>query len=141
MKNNQSKSLLSRGQIKESLKQSIEKLNPLSMIKNPIMFTVEVATAVMLLVTFYSIFDASVGSFGYNLVVFFVLLLTLLFANFAEAIAEARGKAQTDALRKTRCDTPARILVGDKTEIVNSSQLKKGDVFLCEAGDLIPSDG
>lgn len=141
MKNNQSKSLFSRGQIKESLKQSIEKLNPLSMIKNPIMFTVEVATAVMLLVTFYSIFDASVGSFGYNLVVFFVLLLTLLFANFAEAIAEARGKAQTDALRKTRCDTPARILVGDKTEIVNSSQLKKGDVFLCEAGDLIPSDG
>lgn len=82
------------------------------------------------------------GSFGYNIVVFIVLFLTLLFANFAEAIAEARGKAQADSLRKTREETPAkRVEAGGKITTVSSSQLKKGDIFICEAGDTIPSDG
>lgn len=78
------------------------------MIKNPIMFTVEVSTVIMLLVTGYSLFDASQGSFGYNLSVFIILFITLLFANFAEAIAEARGKAQADSLRKTRERNPGK---------------------------------
>ena len=105
------------------------------------MFTVEVATVVMLLVTLYSIVNSSQGSFAYNIAVFIILFVTLLFANFAEAIAEARGKAQADSLRKTREETPAKKVEGNKIVTVSSSQLKKGDVFVCEAGDVIPSDG
>jgi len=141
MKKNESASLFQKEQVMESLKQSFVKLNPRIMIKNPIMFTVEVSTFTMLLVTLYSMGNASQGSFGYNLFVFIMLLLTLLFANFAEAIAEARGKAQTDSLRKTREDTPAKKIVNGKVVIVSSSALKKGDIFICEAGDTIPSDG
>ncbi len=73
--------------------------------------------------------------------VFIVLFLTVLFANFAEAIAEARGKAQAESLRKTREDTPAKVLRNGKQEMVSSSVLKKGDVFICETGDIIPMDG
>src|SRR6201999_1864026 len=87
------------------------------------------------------------GSFGYNFSIFIILLLTVLFANFAEAIAEARGKAQADSLRKTREDTPAKkvfavgeIYVGE-VKVVPSSQLRKGDFFIAEAGDTIPMDG
>lgn len=69
--------------------------------------------------------------------VFLILFVTLLFANFAEAIAEARGKAQADSLRKTREETPAKLVIGDKVQTVSSSKLKKGDVFVCEAGDTI----
>ena len=94
MKDNKSASLFPKEQVIESLKQSFVKLNPRMMIKNPIMFTVEVATVVMLLVTLYSIVNSSQGSFAYNIAVFIILFVTLLFANFAEAIAEARGKAQ-----------------------------------------------
>ena len=141
MKDNKSASLFQKEQVIESLKQSFVKLNPRMMIKNPIMFTVEVATAVMFFVTLYSIVNASQGSFGYNIAVFVILFVTLLFANFAEAIAEARGKAQADSLRKTREETPAKKVEGNKIITVSSSQLKKGDVFVCEAGDVIPSDG
>jgi K+-transporting ATPase, B subunit len=114
------------------------------MFRNPIMFIVEVVTFVMLVVTVWSATggDTAQGSFGYNILVFIVLFLTLLFANFAEAIAEARGKAQADSLRKTREETPAkRVEAGGKITTVSSSQLKKGDIFICEAGDTIPSDG
>ncbi|WP_321334660.1 potassium-transporting ATPase subunit KdpB [uncultured Bacteroides sp.] len=141
MKDNKSASLFPKKQVIESFKQSFVKLDPRAMIKNPIMFTVEVATLVMLPVMLYSISNSSQGSFGYNFVVFLVLFITLLFANFAEAIAEARGKAQADSLRKTREETPARLVNGDDMQIVSSSQLKKGNVFVCEAGDLIPADG
>ncbi|MBD9076552.1 MAG: K(+)-transporting ATPase subunit B [Clostridium sp.] len=141
MKDNKSASLFPKEQVIESLKQSFVKLNPRMMIKNPIMFTVEVATVVMLLVTLYSIVNSSQGSFAYNIAVFIILFVTLLFANFAEAIAEARGKAQADSLRKTREETPAKKVEGNKIVTVSSSQLKKGDVFVCEAGDVIPSDG
>ena len=138
---NQDTSLFQKDQVIESLKQSLVKLNPKIMIKNPIMFTVEVSTWIMLFVTVYSAFSTSQGSFVYNLWVFIILFLTLLFANFAEAIAEARGKAQADSLRKTREETPAKLIVNDKVKTVSSSQLKKGDVFVCEAGDVIPADG
>ncbi len=133
-------SLFQRELVNEAFKQSFVKLNPKIMFRNPVMFTVEIGTAIMLVVTLYSAFsgDKSQGSFVYNLIVFFVLLLTLLFANFAEAIAEARGKAQADSLRKTREETPAKLANGTT---VSSSQLKKGDIFLCEAGDIIPTDG
>ena len=141
MKNNKSASLFEKEQVLTSLKQSFVKLNPRIMVKNPIMFTVEVCTAIMFLVMIYSIFDNAQGSFVYNAWVFVILFITLLFANFAEAIAEARGKAQADSLRKTREETPAKLLVNGQIKPTSSSQLKKGDVFICEAGDTIPADG
>lgn len=104
------------------------------------MFTVEIGTLVMVLLTAYiaATGDTSQGSFGYNLAVTLLLFVTVLFANFAEAIAEARGKAQAESLRKTRQETPARLTDG---RTVSSATLRKGDLFVCEAGDLIPSDG
>ncbi len=134
--------------VKEALKQSFSKLNPRIMFRNPVMFTVEIGTAVMLGVCIWILSgEAKQGSLIYNLIVTGVLFITLLFANFAEAIAEARGKAQADSLRKTREETPAKWIqsVGEmfvnEIKIVSSSQLKKGDVFLCETGDTIPMDG
>jgi potassium-transporting ATPase ATP-binding subunit len=143
--------------MKRAIGQSFIKLNPRSMFRNPVMFTVEIGTAVMLGVCIWIMTGAQdQGSLAYNLIVFSVLFVTLLFANFAEAIAEARGKAQADSLRKTREDTPAKLVVSrqsavgsresgaaseDSYSLVSSSQLKKGDVFLCEAGDTIPMDG
>lgn len=144
MKENRSASLFPKELVIESLKQSFVKLDPRTMFRNPIMFIVEVVTFVMLVVTVWSAAggDTAQGSFGYNILVFIVLFLTLLFANFAEAIAEVRGKAQADSLRKTREETPAkRVEAGGKITTVSSSQLKKGDIFICEAGDTIPSDG
>ena len=144
MKENRSASLFPKELVIESLKQSFVKLDPRTMFRNPIMFIVEVVTFVMLVVTVWSAAggDTAQGSFGYNILVFIVLFLTLLFANFAEAIAEARGKAQADSLRKTREETPAkRVEAGGKITTVSSWQLKKGDIFICEAGDTIPSDG
>ena len=159
----------------EAFKQSFIKLNPKLMFRNPVMFTVEIGTFVMLIVSLWVLTgEKSQGSFAYNFTVFLVLLLTLLFANFAEGIAEARGKAQADSLRKTREETPAKLVDGgekskvksemsglqssqgsllnarqpdsysthpDSFIIVSSSQLKKGDLFVCEAGDIIPTDG
>ena len=141
-------SLFQKELIQEALKQSFIKLNPSVMFRNPVMFTVEIGTAIMFGVCVWILSgETTQGSFGYNFTVFFVLFLTLLFANFAEAIAEARGKAQADSLRKTREETPAKLIqtLGEmylnEVKIVPSSQLKKGDVFVCEAGDTIPTDG
>ncbi|MBP8935510.1 MAG: HAD-IC family P-type ATPase, partial [Prevotella sp.] len=144
MKDKKSNSLFENGMIKDSIKQAAKKLDPRTMIKNPVMFLVEICTAIMAVVTIFSVAingSAVLGHFGYNLTVFIVLLITLLFANFAESIAEARGKAQADSLRKTREDTPARVVSGNSEKIISSALLKLGDEFLCEAGDLIPADG
>ena len=132
----------------EALKQSFIKLNPAKMILNPVMFMVWVGTLVMTGVCVWiALGEGNQGSLVYNLIVTFVLFLTLLFANFAEAIAEARGKAQADSLRKTREETPAKWvnhlgeLKIDEVTLISSSQLKKGDIFICEPGDIIPTDG
>lgn len=136
---NKDQSLFQKDIIQQALVKSFVKLNPKLMFRNPVMFTVEIVTLVMLVVSIWTLTgETSQGSFGYNFVVFLVLLLTLLFANFAEAIAEARGKAQADSLRKTREETPATLKSGEK---ISSSQLKKGDLFVCEAGDIIATDG
>jgi K+-transporting ATPase ATPase B chain len=128
--------------VQKALKQAFIKLNPKVMIKNPVMFTVEIGTLVMAYVAVYSIFKTGEGSPLYNFFIFLVLLLTVLFANFAEAIAEARGKAQADSLRKTREETPAKVVLANGSfEIRSSNTLKKGDVFICEAGDIIATDG
>ncbi len=141
-------SLFQRDLMQEAFKQSFIKLNPKTMFRNPVMFTVEIGTVVMLFVCLWILAgEQSQGSLSYNLIVFFILALTLLFANFAEAIAEARGKAQADSLRKTREETPAKKMTGlgkfhsAEIQIIPSSQLKKGDLFFCEAGDIIPMDG
>lgn len=128
--------------VREALKQSFVKLKPKIMFRNPVMFCVEISTVIMLVVALFSINDSSQGSFGYNLAVFLILFATLLFANFAEAIAEARGKAQANSLRRTREETPAKVVREDGAiEMLSSSTLKKGDIFLCETGDIIPTDG
>ena len=142
-KKQKSRNLLNIKILKEGLKQSFIKLNPVNMIKNPVMFTVEIGTAVMVVVTFLSLSENSnEGSFLYNLTVTLLLLLTVLFANFAEAIAEARGKAQAASLRKTRHETEAKLLKENgEIKTISSSELKKGDVFIAIAGDIIPTDG
>src|SRR5450755_105534 len=148
MKRNRNNKLFEPALVKEALQQSFIKLDPRLMVHNPVMFTVEIGTAVMLAVCIRIILgNTSQGGLAYNIIVFIVLLLTLLFANFAEAIAEARGKAQADSLRKTREDTPAKKVfpVGeifvDEVKVVPSSQLRKGDIFICETGDTVPMDG
>ncbi|MBL7781227.1 MAG: potassium-transporting ATPase subunit KdpB [Saprospiraceae bacterium] len=132
--------------IRDALWQSLIKLDPRSMFRNPVMFTVEIGTLIMLVVTILSISPAAdravMGTPGYNFTVFVLLLLTVLFANFAEAFAEARGKAQAESLRKTRKDTPAKKLLANGTvSVISSSALQRGDRFVCEAGDVIPTDG
>ena len=142
MKRKRNNKLLEPDLLKIALKQSFVKLNPKLMVHNPVMFTVLIGTYFMLGMSFYSLRNTDQGSFAYNISIFVLLLLTVLFANFAEAIAEARGKAQADSLRKTRQDTPAKVLLENgKIEIRSSNQLKKGDVFICETGDTIPTDG
>ncbi|HEX6431309.1 MAG TPA: potassium-transporting ATPase subunit KdpB [Niastella sp.] len=135
--------------VNTAIKQSFIKLSPRLMIKNPVMFTVELGTFVMLAVVIYQMIthDNTQGALWYNIVVFAILLLTVLFANFAEALAEARGKAQAESLRKTREETPAKKVVspgeifGKEIKLVPSSQLRLGDRFVCEPGDVIPMDG
>jgi len=139
---NQSNKLFEPALVRTAFKQSFIKLDPRVMIHNPVMFTVEIGTVIMLIVSFYSFSHTDQGTFGYNFWIFFILLLTVLFANFAEAIAEARGKAQADSLRKTREETPANVLLENGTIISkSSSDLRKGDVFVCTTGDTIPTDG
>lgn len=127
-----------------ALKDSFIKLNPKIMIRNPVMFTVEAGTVIMIVLTAMLAFkpDPLQGSVLYNFLITLILFVTLLFANFAEAIAEARGKAQAEALRKTRQDTPANLLInGANIKKVMSSELKKGDIILISEGEIIPSDG
>ena len=143
-----SNTLFQTSLVKQALVQSFIKLSPAKMYRNPVMFTVWMGTLIMAGVCIWiATGQLNQGSLTYNIIITTVLFITLLFANFAEAIAEARGKAQTDSLRKTREETPAKWIqtVGDmyvsEVKIIPSSQLKKGDTFLCETGDIIPADG
>ncbi|WP_219835463.1 potassium-transporting ATPase subunit KdpB [Paenibacillus sp. R14(2021)] len=122
---------------------AFKKLNPAVMIKNPVMFIVEVGTFITLLLSIKpDLFVASSAGRGYNIAVFFILLFTVLFANFAEALAEGRGKAQADTLRKTKSDTMAKLLQKDgKLKQVSSTELRKGDIVRVDAGEIIPTDG
>lgn len=148
MKRNHSNTLFQTELVTEALKASFIKLSPSKMFRNPVMFMVWVGTWVMAGVSIWvAMGEQNQGSLVYNLIVTGILFITLLFANFAEAIAEARGKAQANSLRKTREETPAKLIqpVGDmfvgEIKTIPSSQLEKGNLFVCEAGDIIPSDG
>ena len=125
---------------------SFSKLNPLYMMKNPVMFVVEVGCVITLLLSFFpNLFgDVAQGTNlrTYNIIVCGVLFVTVLFANFAESVAEGRGKAQAASLKKTQKDTQARRIADDGTETtVLSSELRKGDVVMVFAGEIIPGDG
>ncbi len=127
-----------------AIKGAFVKLNPLYMIKNPVMFVVELGFFITLLLSIFpSIFGDNSGNLGaYNIIVCVVLFITVLFANFAESVAEGRGKAQAESLKKTQKDTKARLLSEDGSEtIISSSELKKGDIVMVYAGELIPNDG
>jgi K+-transporting ATPase ATPase B chain len=141
--------------VNEALKQSFIKLHPAKMFRNPVMFMVYIGTLVMAGVCIWiAMGEQSQGGLVYNIIVTLILFITLLFANFAEAIAEARGKAQADSLRKTREETPAKKVKNEMLSVkslfalepsdfllTTSNLLKKGDIFVCETGDIIPSDG
>ena len=139
--NENKKKGISRSILKTAVKDSFIKLNPKSMIKNPVMFVVEVGMIITLVLTLFPNALGEKGNYLYNGIVTFILLVTLLFANFAEAIAEGRGKAQAESMKKTRKDTKAKLLVGSKITTVNASEVKKGDIILVEIGDIIPNDG
>jgi K+-transporting ATPase ATPase B chain len=127
--------------LRRALTDSFVKLNPLTLMKNPVIFVVEVGAA---LTTVFLLRDAFIGAhdLGFELQIDLWLWFTVLFATFAEAMAEARGKAQADSLRKTKTDAPAsRILENGSIEKVSSSKLRAGDVVICSAGELIPGDG
>ena len=127
--------------LRRALKESFVKLNPITLMKNPVIFVVEVGAV---LTTLFLIRDAvaGAGGLGFELQIALWLWFTVLFATFAEAMAEARGKAQADSLRKTKTDTVAnRLLAGGRIERVSSSKLRAGDVVVCDAGETIPGDG
>jgi K+-transporting ATPase ATPase B chain len=130
-----SRSLFDREILAYASVEAFRKLDPRVQVKNPVMFVVLIGTIVTLVesIAHPGVFDWSITAW---------LALTVLFANFAEAVAEGRGKAQADTLRKMRSDTEARrVGPGGAEELVPAGQLAKGDVVVCEAGDLIPSDG
>ena len=144
MSKKQNKTLLPPEILKQALIGSVKKLDPRYMMKNPVMFVVEIGFFITLLLTavptLFGENDTSLRT--YNLIVSVILLVTVLFANFAESVAEGRGKAQAASLKKTQKDTEAHRLDEDGNEtIVSSSQLKKGDVVMVVAGEVIPGDG
>ena len=144
MSKEQNKKLLTPEILKQALIGSVKKLDPRYMIKNPVMFVVEIGFLITLLLTIVpGLFgEGDTGLRTYNLIVSIILLVTVLFANFAESVAEGRGKAQAASLKKTQKDTEAHLLDQNGNEtIVSSSELKKGDVVMVVAGEVIPGDG
>ncbi len=130
--------------LKSSIKGAFVKLNPKYMIKNPVMFVVEIGFLLCAVLVFFpNLFhDQGKNLSLYNLIVSIILFVTLLFANFAESVAEGRGKAQAETLKKTKKDTKATIILEDNTEKeISSSELKKGDIVIVRAGEIIPNDG
>jgi K+-transporting ATPase ATPase B chain len=127
--------------IGRATKESFVKLNPAALAKNPVIFVVEVGAAITTILLARDIFTSASG-IGFTLQIALWLWFTVLFANFAEAMAEARGKAQADSLRKTKTDALAkRCMPSGKIEEASASDLRAGDIVQCDAGDVIPGDG
>ncbi|BDH81488.1 potassium-transporting ATPase subunit KdpB [Lactococcus lactis] len=143
------KKLLNQEILKSSIKGAFIKLNPAYMMKNPVMFVVEVGFTIALILSIFPNLFGTVQSSSqiYNIIVTLTLFLTILFANFAESVAEGRGKAQAESLKKTQKNMKARIINKDKATnqtketIIDAIELKKDDIVLVKAGELIPSDG
>lgn len=129
----------------DSVKQSFAKLSPRLQIKNPVMLVVYIGAILTTIIYFLSFWGIRDEKAGYTLAIALILWFTVLFANFSEAIAEGRGRAQADTLRNTRKDVSAKKLksasnIDDFTEVI-SSNLKKGDIVYVKAGEQIPMDG
>lgn len=137
------KKFITKDILKSSIAGAFKKLDPRYMMKNPVMFVVEVGFCITLLLTIWpTVFGDQAELRAYNGIVTLILFITILFANFAESVAEGRGKAQAETLKKTKQDTKARLLLaGGSERQVNASELKKGDIVLVRNGDLIPNDG
>lgn len=129
--------------LKSSIIGAFQKLDLRYMVKNPVMFVVDIGFLITLLLTIFpTLFGGSAEYRVYNGIVTAILFVTVLFANFAESVAEGRGKAQAASLKKTKQDTKARLLLNNGEEkTINASELKKGDVVLVKTGEVIPNDG
>ncbi len=126
----------------QAIKDAFKKLDPRIMARNPVMFVVEIGFIITLLLSIFPNFFGGTSDRGYNIAVSVILLVTILSANFAEALAEGRGKAQADSLKKTKQDTKAKLFQKDGSiKIVDATELRKGDIVLVETNDLIPTDG
>jgi potassium-transporting ATPase ATP-binding subunit len=138
---NMKKTILNSDIVKQAMIESFIKLNPKVMIRNPIMFVVEVGFLITVLFTLFP--DALGGAVSpwFNAIVSIILLFTVLFANFAEALAEGRGKAQADSLKNTKKDSIANKIVNGSIVKVSSTDLRKGDIVIVSQGELIPGDG
>lgn len=133
------KAFISKTIFQRAMIDSVKKLNPKIQIKNPVMFLVYIGAILATLIVLSEIRSSDFSNF--NLQISLWLWFTVLFANFAEAVAEGRGKAQAESLRKTKTETKANRINGKNSEIVNAAELKKGDIVECSAGDIIPGDG
>ncbi len=139
MSTKQNLSLFIRKLAFQAVKDSFIKLNPVLLIKNPVIFIVGIGAVLTTIVVMTDIYQHNFSLFNLNITIW--LWFTVLFANFSEAIAEGRGKAQADSLRKNRKQTIARKLNGKLEVFINAAELKLGDIVVCESGDIIPSDG
>lgn len=135
------KRMLTKDIVKQAGKDSLRKLNPVTMMRNPVLFVVEAGTFVVLLMLLFPGYFGTEKNMGFNLAVFLILLFTLLFANAAEALAEGRGKAQAGALKKTKQDIVANKVTENGIAAVAASELRKGDIVLVSQGEMIPGDG
>lgn len=142
MSTKQSRPLFDAPIVKGALREAFRKLNPAHLLRNPVMFTVFLGSIFTSLLFLQAVLDEGGESAWFVFGISAWLWFTVLFANFAEAMAEGRGKAQADALRQSRQEVSARIVRSPKVhEVISSSQIKKGDVLLVNAGELIPCDG
>jgi potassium-transporting ATPase ATP-binding subunit len=132
-------SLFNKTILLQAAKDSFIKFNPTVLIKNPVIFIVALGSVITSVIVIIELFQGSFSSFNFQISIW--LWFTVFFANFSEAIAEGRGKAQADSLRKGRTQTKARKMDGKREYSVFATELKKGDIVFCEAGDVIPCDG
>jgi len=131
--------LFTRKIFEKALLDALKKMNPATLVKNPVIFIVAIGASITSLLVVMDIFSGTFSSFDFQITIW--LWFTVLFANFSEAIAEGRGKAQADSLRRSRTQTKARKLINGREEVIGATEIKRGDLVICETGDIIPADG
>lgn len=139
MKTKQKTTVFTKKLLLEAAKDTLLKTNPITLIKNPVIFIVAIGSVLTTIIVIIGLFKGQFSNFNFQIALW--LWITVLFANFSEAIAEGKGKAQAESLKKNRKQTKARKLNGKNEIEVFANELKKGDLVICEAGDIIPSDG